>query len=123
MSLAADPMSSPNCEPCPTCATPIDLGDWNPYTSDIRRIRCLACGNLADIEWDDDQGWFVWLSPSGPGSVLYPTCPAQNPACPASSRPTLAPIGAGRRETCPICRAPDRRAGVRPGPDPGPEAP
>ncbi len=46
---------------CPYCHALIDLGNWSPYTSEERSVKCL-CGRVATIEWDDDNGWYAWLS-------------------------------------------------------------
>ena len=47
---------------CPYCGATIDLKDWSPYTSEVREVKCLACDRTATIEWDDENGWFAWLS-------------------------------------------------------------
>ena len=47
---------------CPYCDGPIDLIDWSPYKSKVREVTCPACARVADIEWDDQSGWFPWLS-------------------------------------------------------------
>ena len=47
---------------CPYCEGAIDLIDWSPYTSKVREVTCPTCGAVADIEWDDQSGWFPWLS-------------------------------------------------------------
>jgi len=47
---------------CPYCGGIIDLGDWSPATLEVRSVMCPTCARVADIEWDDDNGWFVWLS-------------------------------------------------------------
>jgi len=47
---------------CPYCGGIIDLGDWSPATLEVRTVMCPTCGCVADIEWDDDNGWFAWLS-------------------------------------------------------------
>ena len=48
---------------CPMCQHEFPL-DWNPYTSNQRTVTCPSCLKVADIEWDDDNGWFAWLSPA-----------------------------------------------------------
>ena len=55
-------MTETNEHDCPYCAATIDLGDWSPYTSEVREVTCPTCARVADIEWDDQNGWFVWLS-------------------------------------------------------------
>ena len=47
---------------CPYCGGIIDLKDWSPYTSEVREMKCPVCDRIAAIEWDDDNGWFAWLS-------------------------------------------------------------
>jgi endogenous inhibitor of DNA gyrase (YacG/DUF329 family) len=51
---------------CPYCGGAIDLGDWSPYRSTLREVTCPTCARVATIEWDDSNGWFVWLSESAP---------------------------------------------------------
>lgn len=47
---------------CPHCGATIDLSDWSPYTSKAREVTCPTCARVADIEWDDQNGWVAWLS-------------------------------------------------------------
>ncbi len=47
---------------CPYCFGNIDLKDWSPLTSDTREITCDHCKTVSDIEWDDNNGWYAWLS-------------------------------------------------------------
>ena len=51
---------------CPYCGGIIDLGGWSPYTSEVREVACPTCAGVADIEWDDQNGWFAWLSARAP---------------------------------------------------------
>jgi hypothetical protein len=32
---------------CPYCGGIIDLGDWSPYTSEVREVTCPTCARVA----------------------------------------------------------------------------
>ena len=50
---------------CPNCHKACALGGWSPYTREVRELECPSCGVTLTIEWDDDNGWYAWLTLGG----------------------------------------------------------
>lgn len=79
------------------------------------RITCPGCARIVNAIRDTPllvtrkrAPAVAPVTPSLPNALVF-GCPAQNPLCPAATS-AVEVLAGGRRETCPVCRLPDRRA-------------